>query len=69
MIVERLIKSLSTRSPILRLIAGSVVVALTISLGMVAILSLFGFGVNPALPSALGAIGAALFAARMRGKN
>lgn len=48
------------------LVAGSVVTALAISLGMVGILALIEFPVNPALPAAFGAIGAALFAARMK---
>ena len=67
-LAERLIKLLPIRSPMLRLIAGAVVVALAISLGMVAVLSLLGFEVNPALPSALAVIGAGIFAARMKDK-
>ena len=69
MFAERLAKSLSIRSSLLRVVVGSVVVGLTISLGMVAILRLLGLGVNPALASAPAAIGAALFAARMRIKD
>jgi len=69
MLAERLIKLLPIRSSMLRLITGSVMVALAISLGMVAVLRLLGSEVNPALPSALAVIGAAIFAARMKDKN
>ena len=69
MLTEQLVKLLPIQSPILKLIIGSVIVALTISLGMVAVLRLLGFEVNPALPSALAGIGAAVFAARMKDKN
>ena len=65
MIVERLLEKLRIRSRLMKLIAGSALTALAISLGMVGILKLFGFSVNPGIPAVLAAIGAATYAARV----
>ena len=66
MIIEHLVGKLPTKSGFTKLMAGSVLTALAISLGMVGILRLLDFTVNPALPATLGAVGAAVFVARMR---
>ncbi len=66
MIIERLVEKLPIRSNFTKLIVGSILTALAISLGMVGILKLFGFSVNPGIPAALAAIGAATYAARMK---
>ena len=66
MIIEGLMEKLPVKSNFTKLIVGSVLTALTISLGMVGILRLFDFSINPAIPSAFAAIGAATYAARMR---
>lgn len=66
MIIEHLIQRIPTTSVFTKLIVGSVITALAISLGMVWILQAFDFSISPAIPASLAAIGAALFAARMR---
>lgn len=66
MFVERAIARIHVRSSWVELIIGSLITALAISLGMLAIADALGFELNPALPAAFGAVGAALFAARMR---
>jgi hypothetical protein len=66
MIIERLVEKLPVKSNFEKLIIGSILTALAISLGMVGILRLFDFSINPAIPSVLAAIGAATYAARMR---
>jgi hypothetical protein len=66
MIIERLVEKIPVRSNLVKLIIGSMLTALAISLGMVGILALFDLSINPAIPSALAAIGAALYAARAR---
>ncbi len=65
MIADRFMKRIGGRQGLARLIIGSCLVALTISLGMVAILSLLGFELSPVIPSVFAGIGAAIFAARM----
>ena len=69
MIVERIVQSIPIGSQFSKLIIGSVITALLISLGMVYILKLFNFSINPAIPSAFAAIGAAIFAARFKNKK
>jgi len=64
-IIERLLEKLRVRSRPMKLILGSALTALTISLGMVGILRLFGFSVNPGIPAAIAAIGAAAYAAKV----
>jgi len=66
MIVEKILKTAHIKNELLYLMVGALVTSLLISLGMVGILALLDFPVNPALPSAFGAIGAALFAARAK---
>jgi len=66
MIVERLLKPINIKSELGHLVVGAVATSLLISLGMVGILELIRFPVNPALPAAFGAIGSALFAARAK---
>jgi len=66
MIVEKLIEKLSIRSSFVKLILGSTLIALIIALGMIGILRLFGFSVNPVIPVALAAVGAAIYAARIQ---
>lgn len=66
MIIEHLVEKIPTKSGFTKLMAGSVLTAVAISLGMVGLLHLFDFTVNPALPATLGAVGAAVFAARLR---
>jgi hypothetical protein len=65
MMTNRFMNLIPGRRLLTRLILGSVFVALVISLGMVGIVGLFGFTLNPAIPSAFAATGAAIFAARM----
>jgi len=66
MIIKRLVEKVPVRSNFGKLIIGSMLTALAISLGMVGILVLFDFSINPAIPSAFAAVGAALYAARAR---
>ena len=66
MIIKRLVEKVPVRSNFGKLIIGSMLTALAISLGMVGILVLFDFSLNPAIPSAFAAVGAALYAARAR---
>lgn len=63
MIIERLVEKLPVRSKFAKVILGSLLTALTISLGMVGILGLFDFSINPIIPSTFAAIGAATYAA------
>lgn len=64
MLTEKLPASTLARSPALLLVIEAVLVALVISLGIVWGAGLLGVGVGAALPAALGAGGAAAFAAR-----
>ena len=66
MIIERLVEKMPVKSKPAKLILGSLLTALIISLGMVGILGLFDFSINPVIPSAFAAIGAATYAAKMR---
>ena len=65
MIADRVMKLIPGRQGLTKLVIGASLVALMISLGMVGILSLFDFTLNPAIPSAFAGVGAAVFAARM----
>ena len=49
----------------IRLILGSAITALMISLGMVIVLELLDFEINPGIIAALAAIGVSLYAARL----
>ena len=63
MLVDKLAGKLLTKSHFTRLVAGSILTALAISLGMAGILKLLGFSTNPAIPAVFGVIGAATYAA------
>ena len=63
MIVDKLVEKIHIRSNFMKLIAGSVLTALVIALGMVGILKLFSFSINPAVPAVLGTVGGAIYAA------
>ncbi len=54
MIVDKLVEKLPIRSNFTKLIAGSILTALLIALGMVGILKLLDFSINPAIPAVLG---------------
>ena len=66
MIVDKLVEKLPIRSNFTKLIVGSILTALVISLGMVGILKLLSFSINPAIPAVLGAVGGAIYAAVTR---
>jgi hypothetical protein len=66
MIVTRLVRQLPIQSDLAKLIAGSIIVALSISLGMVAIAGFMSVTLPAAIPAALAAVGAAAYAATMR---
>jgi hypothetical protein len=66
MIVNKLVEKLPIRSNFTRLILGSILTALVIALGMVGILKLLGFSINPAIPAVLGVVGAATYTAVTR---
>ena len=68
MLAEKFINILPIKSEFLKLLIGSTLTALMISLGMVYILEFIHFPVSPALPSAFGAIGAAIYASRFNRK-
>ena len=63
MIVNKLVEKLPIRSNIIKLIAGSILTALVIALGMAVILMLLGFSINPVIPAVVGVAGAATYAA------
>ena len=62
MIIERLVEKIPVKSKFGKVILGSLLTALAISLGMVIILSMFGFSINPVIPSTVAVIGAAAYA-------
>ncbi|MHC4489627.1 MAG: hypothetical protein ACYS9C_06785 [Planctomycetota bacterium] len=66
MIVDKFLKKLATRSNLMKLISGSILIALVIALGMVGILKLFDFSIDPVVPAVLGAVGGAIYAAVKR---
>jgi hypothetical protein len=66
MFVEKLINKLPRGLGLVRLISGVVLVGLVVSLGMVGVLKLFGFTVDPAVPSVLAGVAAAIYAAGMQ---
>jgi len=63
MIVDKLVEKLHIRSNFMKLIASSILTALVIALGMVGILRLFSFSINPVIPAVLGVVGGAIYAA------
>ena len=66
MIVGKVLQKFPIGSSFTRLIIGSVLTALVISLSIVGILKLFGFAVDPVIPAVLAVIGTAAYATRMR---
>lgn len=66
MITEILLEKLHIRSRLWKVIAGSILTALLISLGMMGILKLMGVSISPAVPAAVATIGAAAYVARCR---
>ncbi len=62
MVVSKLVAALPIHSTFVKMITGSIIVALAISLGIVGILALLGFSINPAIAVAPAAIGAAIYA-------
>ena len=69
MIVRKLIDKAPIKSRIVKIVAGSILVGLLVSLGMVGILKLFSISIPPAIPIALAAVSAAVFAAKMKQEN
>jgi CHASE2 domain-containing sensor protein len=65
MIADHVMKLIPGRQGLTKLIIGSSIVALMISLGMVGVVSFLDFTLSPVIPSVFAAIGAAIFAARM----
>jgi hypothetical protein len=63
MVTEILLEKLHIRSRLWKLIAGSILTALIISLGMIGILKLMGVSISPGVPAAVATIGAAAYAA------
>lgn len=68
MLTERLIGRIRA-GELARLVIGSVIASLAVSLGMLAFAGLLGVELGAALPAASGAIAGALFAARLRLKS
>jgi len=66
MVTQILLEKLHSRSYLWKLIAGSILTALIISLGMVGILKLMSISINPGVPAAVATIGAAAYAARCK---
>lgn len=65
MIADRIMKLIPVRQGLTKVIIGSSLVALMISLAMVGVVRVFDFNLDPAIPAVFAAIGAAVFAARM----
>jgi len=68
MIAKRLVQALPIRSDLGQLIVGSMFVALSISLGTVAIAGAVDITLPAAVPAGMAAAGAAVFAASLRKK-
>lgn len=66
MIVERIVNALPVKSAFIKLLAGAALTAVVISLLMVYISGWFGYTLDPVIPSAFAATGAAIYAARQR---
>jgi len=64
--MDRLVGRLPIRSQFVRSIAGSIAVALLVSLGMVWGATAFGVRLDPVLPASFAAVAAALFASAQR---
>jgi uncharacterized membrane-anchored protein len=66
MLAEIILEKLHIRSRLWKLIAGSILTALMISLGMIGILKLMGISINPGVPAVIATIGAAAYAVRYK---
>ncbi len=66
MVIKKLIDKVPIDSSFAKLILGAVLVALLVSLSMVGVLKLFGFSVDPAIPSVFAGISAAIYAAGVK---
>jgi hypothetical protein len=66
MVTEIILEKLHIRSRLWKLMAGSVLTALIISLGMIGILKLMGVSISPGVPAVVATIGAAAYVARCR---
>jgi hypothetical protein len=66
MVTEIILEKLHIRSRLWKLIAGSILTALIISLGMIGILKLMGVSINPGVPAVIAVAGAAAYAARCK---
>lgn len=69
MVIRKVIEKVPIKSSFAKLILGAVLVALLVSLGTVGILKLFGFSVDPAIPSVFAGFSAAIYAAGTRKKE
>jgi hypothetical protein len=66
MVTEIILEKLHIRSRLWKLIAGSILTALIISLGMMGILKLMSISINPGVPAVIAVVGAAAYAARCK---
>jgi quinol-cytochrome oxidoreductase complex cytochrome b subunit len=66
MVMERMMEKLPVRSNTIKWIAGSILTALMIALGMVGLLRLFNFSIDAAVPSICAVVGAGIYAAKTR---
>jgi len=66
MVLGNLIDKLPIKSHFMKMIIGSLMTALIISLGIYGIPYFWGFKINAGIPAAFAAIGASLFAARYK---
>ena len=69
MLSEKVINILPIKSGFLKLLTGSTLTALMISLGMVFIIDLIYFSISSAISSAFAAIGAAIYASDFNSKR
>jgi len=66
MIIERLVANLPIQSRWSRVVLGSIVAALAVSLSTIGALALLGMSAPPALAAALGVAGGAAYAAKVK---
>lgn len=66
MIIELIYQKKNIGTRFVRALPVAVLTALAISFGMIGILSLFHFSINPAIPATIGVVGAAAYAAKIR---
>ena len=63
MLADKFVEKLHIRSNFIKLVVGSIFTSLIIALGMIGILKLLNFPINPVIPAVLGVIGGAIYAA------